>query len=242
MRATAYVLLLDLASKTVRFRASGGGYGFGLTPGQFIGLSAIELAESIARENRRQAYLKQQLEVQQQLGKDQAQIDALQRQLAEVSLPWLPFAQELRGLALTCRSPGLMHIAESDAAELHKKKNRPTPRWQPWPTHRSSRPSNRADRHTSLGEQAGLLALASFCVSLVRWARGMRTRCARGVRRNQAHARLATRDLNARPREIAKGATINEATTSRECRSLRHSLLALPDFNAFERADRENSK
>ena len=63
----------------------GGGYGFGLTPGQFLGLSAIELAESIARENRRQAYLKQQLEVQQQLGKDQAQIDALSKQLAEVS-------------------------------------------------------------------------------------------------------------------------------------------------------------
>jgi len=97
-------------------RAPGGGYGFGLTPGQFIGLSAIELAESIARENRRQAYLRQQLEVQQQLGKDQAQIDALQRQLAEVPLAWLPFAQEMRGLALACPSPGLMNIAESDAA------------------------------------------------------------------------------------------------------------------------------
>jgi Tfp pilus assembly protein PilN len=62
----------------------GGGYGFGLSPGQFLGLSALELAESIQRENRRQAYLKQQLEVQQQLGKDQAQIDALSKQLAEV--------------------------------------------------------------------------------------------------------------------------------------------------------------
>jgi hypothetical protein len=55
-----------------------------LSPAQFIGLSAIELAESIARENRRQAQIKQQLEVQMQLGKDQAQIDALQKQLAEV--------------------------------------------------------------------------------------------------------------------------------------------------------------
>ncbi len=103
----------DLASKTVRFRASGGGYGFGLTPGQFIGLSAIELAESIARENRRQAYLKQQLEVQQQLGKDQAQIDALQRQLAEVLLPMAPFCAIVEwtsGLALMCHTPGLMHL------------------------------------------------------------------------------------------------------------------------------------
>ena len=63
---------------------AGGGYGFGLTPGQFIGLSAIELAESIARENRRRAYLEQQMKVQRELGKDQAEIDALQKQLAEV--------------------------------------------------------------------------------------------------------------------------------------------------------------
>jgi len=63
----------------------GGGYGFGLTPGQFIGLSAIELAESIARENRRRAYLEQQMKVQRELGKDQAEIDALQKQLAETN-------------------------------------------------------------------------------------------------------------------------------------------------------------
>jgi hypothetical protein len=63
---------------------AGGGYGFGLTPGQFIGLSAIELAESIARENRRRAYLEQQMQIQRELGKDQAEIDALQKQLAEV--------------------------------------------------------------------------------------------------------------------------------------------------------------
>lgn len=64
---------------------TGGGYGFGLTPGQFLGLSAIELAESIARENRRRAYLEQQMKIQRELGKDQAEIDALQKQLAEVS-------------------------------------------------------------------------------------------------------------------------------------------------------------
>merc|ERR1711966_374616 len=63
----------------------GGGYGFGLTPGQFLGLSAIELAESIARENRRRAYLEQQMKVQQQLGKDQADIDALKKQLDETN-------------------------------------------------------------------------------------------------------------------------------------------------------------
>lgn len=43
------------------YTSSGGGYGFGLSPGQFLGLSAIELAESIARENRRQAQIKQQV-------------------------------------------------------------------------------------------------------------------------------------------------------------------------------------
>merc|ERR1712216_303385 len=63
----------------------GGGYGFGLTPGQFLGLSAIELAESIARENRRRAYLEQQMQIQRELGKDQAEIDALQKQLAETN-------------------------------------------------------------------------------------------------------------------------------------------------------------
>jgi hypothetical protein len=45
------------------FTLIGGGYGFGLSPGQFLGLSAIELAESIARENRRQAAIKQQVKV-----------------------------------------------------------------------------------------------------------------------------------------------------------------------------------
>eukprot|EP00961_Rhodomonas_salina_P046272 620818-Rhodomonas_salina.2 len=64
---------------------AGGGYGFGLSPGQFLGLSAIELAESIARENRRRAQLEEQFKIQQQLGKDQAQIDMLQKQLAETN-------------------------------------------------------------------------------------------------------------------------------------------------------------
>merc|ERR1719478_1185028 len=63
----------------------GFGGGFGLTPGQFLGLSAIELAESIARENRRRAYLEQQMQIQRELGKDQAEIDALQKQLAETN-------------------------------------------------------------------------------------------------------------------------------------------------------------
>jgi len=63
----------------------GGGYGYGISTSQFIGLSALELASSIQRENRRQAYLQQQLQVQQQLGKDQAQIDMLSKQLAETN-------------------------------------------------------------------------------------------------------------------------------------------------------------
>jgi hypothetical protein len=52
----------------------------------------------------------------------------------------------------------------------------------------------------------------------------------------------ATSTRDHEKKRLRQRATINEATTSRECRSLRHSLLALPDFNAFERADRENSK
>lgn len=43
------------------------------------------LAESIARENRRRAYLEQQMQIQRELGKDQAEIDALQKQLAETN-------------------------------------------------------------------------------------------------------------------------------------------------------------
>jgi len=67
----------------------GGGYGygggFGLSTGQLIGLSAIELADAFGREQRRQAFLKQQLETQQKLGKDEAQIAELQKQLAETN-------------------------------------------------------------------------------------------------------------------------------------------------------------
>jgi hypothetical protein len=48
-----------------------------------LGLTAIELADSIAREQRRTALLNQQLETQRQLGKDQAEIEALQRQIKE---------------------------------------------------------------------------------------------------------------------------------------------------------------
>jgi hypothetical protein len=105
---------------------AGGGYGFGLTPGQFLGLSAIELAESIARENRRRAYLEQQMKVQQQLGKDQADIDALKKQLDEV-----------RGLASRrCLSPMhreyLSHAYNWIFSKLtwtrHGLLDRPTPR------------------------------------------------------------------------------------------------------------------
>merc|ERR1712087_1052099 len=66
------------------------GYGYG-GYGQPMGGSGMglligaELAEAFLKEQQRQAYLQQQLKVQQQLGTDQAQIQALQRQLAEQS-------------------------------------------------------------------------------------------------------------------------------------------------------------
>ena len=43
----------------------------------------VELAETLIRENQRQAYLQQQLRTQQELGRDQAEIAMLQRALAE---------------------------------------------------------------------------------------------------------------------------------------------------------------
>ena len=60
----------------------GGGYGYGgggNGMGLYLGLS---LAETFLREQQRQAYLQQQLRVQQQLGQDQAAIASLQSQLS----------------------------------------------------------------------------------------------------------------------------------------------------------------
>jgi len=57
----------------------GGGYGMGGGGmGMYMGLS---IAEAFLREQQRQAYLQQQLKVQQQLGADQAKIAELQAQL-----------------------------------------------------------------------------------------------------------------------------------------------------------------
>jgi len=58
----------------------GYGGGFGISPGAYLGLS---LAETLIRENQRQAYLQQQLRTQQELGRDEAEIAMLQRALAE---------------------------------------------------------------------------------------------------------------------------------------------------------------
>jgi hypothetical protein len=55
----------------------------GISSGAWLGLTALELAEAVAREQRRAALLNQQLETQRQLGKDQAEIEALQRQIKE---------------------------------------------------------------------------------------------------------------------------------------------------------------
>jgi hypothetical protein len=58
----------------------GYGGGFGMSPGTYLGLS---LVDTLISEQRRQAYLQQQLRTQQELGKDQAMIQQLQRQVAE---------------------------------------------------------------------------------------------------------------------------------------------------------------
>lgn len=66
----------------------GGGYGYspfgspfggGMSSGTYLGLS---LMESLIREQQRQAYLQQQLRTQRELGRDQAQIQQLQAELA----------------------------------------------------------------------------------------------------------------------------------------------------------------
>ena len=46
-------------------------------------MSALELMQAVAREQRHAAFLNQQLEAQRQLGKNQAEIESLQRQLKE---------------------------------------------------------------------------------------------------------------------------------------------------------------
>jgi hypothetical protein len=46
-----------------------------LSPGALVGLTAIEIADAFVREQRRAEFMRQQLETQRQLGKDQAQIE-----------------------------------------------------------------------------------------------------------------------------------------------------------------------
>ena len=57
----------------------GYGYGYGgISPGAMVGLTVLD---AIADEQRRSAYLRQQIETQRQLGRDSADIDALRAQL-----------------------------------------------------------------------------------------------------------------------------------------------------------------
>jgi hypothetical protein len=58
-------------------------YSYGFSSGELMALNALQLAEMYAREQRRQAYFRQQLETQRQLGRDQAEIQQLQQQLRE---------------------------------------------------------------------------------------------------------------------------------------------------------------
>jgi TolA-binding protein len=58
-------------------------YFAGISTGAWLGLSALELMQAMEREKRHQAMLNQQLETQRQLGKNEAEIEALQRQIRE---------------------------------------------------------------------------------------------------------------------------------------------------------------
>eukprot|EP00667_Euglena_gracilis_P012906 EG_transcript_13282 len=55
---------------------------YGFSTGELLALSALELGEAFVREQRRQEFLRQQLETQRKLGQNEAEISALQQQLA----------------------------------------------------------------------------------------------------------------------------------------------------------------
>jgi hypothetical protein len=55
----------------------------GISTGAWLGLTALELMQAVEREKRHAAFLKQQLDTQRQLGKNEAEIEALQRQIKE---------------------------------------------------------------------------------------------------------------------------------------------------------------
>mmetsp|Transcript_30498 Transcript_30498/g.59571 ORF Transcript_30498/g.59571 Transcript_30498/m.59571 type:complete len:219 (-) Transcript_30498:520-1176(-) len=78
----------------------GGGFGYGgfgppLSPGVWVGLGAIELAETFAREQRRQEAYKRELETQRKLGQDQAAIESLEKQLAQQNMMMMQMQQQM---------------------------------------------------------------------------------------------------------------------------------------------------
>jgi len=76
----------------------GGGFGYG--GGNGLGLyMGLSIAESFLREQQRQVYLQNQLRVQQELGRDQAQIQALQRELSEQNAKVEGLKQQNGGVA-----------------------------------------------------------------------------------------------------------------------------------------------
>lgn len=66
-----------------------------LSPGMWLGLSALELGEAYSREQRRAEAMKRQLETERQLGKDSAQIEALQKQLADQNAQLMQMQQKM---------------------------------------------------------------------------------------------------------------------------------------------------
>ena len=54
-----------------------------MSSGAWLGLSVLELTSAIVREQQRAALIRQQIDTQRQLGRDQAEIENLERQLKE---------------------------------------------------------------------------------------------------------------------------------------------------------------
>lgn len=86
-----------------------GPFGGGMSTGQFLG---YELIMGLMREQQRQAYLKNQLQIQQQLGTDQARIAQLQQELA---------AQDKKVAEVQAKAPPMESIDQNTLKQLTQK-------------------------------------------------------------------------------------------------------------------------
>ena len=88
----------------------GMGYGYGgISPGAVVGLTVLD---AIADEQRRQAYLRSQLETQRQLGKDQASIDQLTALIDAQDKRIAELQAQVQGAPVGARAPAVANPSE----------------------------------------------------------------------------------------------------------------------------------